>query len=60
MAVRTNRSEASLVGWYAAYIVARERGKAPEERPDARSHRECGPMRPDIVPGAVISRLRAS
>ena len=31
--VRADRSEAPLVGWYAAYIVARERGKTPTMRP---------------------------
>ena len=42
--------------WYAAYIVARERGKTPEEAAkDAALHMEgCPPMRADIVPGAVF------
>ena len=42
-------------GWYAAYIVARERGRAPEEAAkDAGLHPGgCPPMRADIVAGAA-------
>ena len=42
--------------WYAAYIVAREQGRTPEEAAkDGALHMEsCPPMRADIVPGAVF------
>ena len=42
-------------GWYAAYIVARQRGRTPEEAAkDAALHMEGAAMRADIVPGAVF------
>ena len=42
-------------GWYAAYIVAREQGKTPEEAArDAALHMESRTVRADIAPGAGV------
>ena len=44
-------------GWYAAYIVARQRGKTPEEAASdgARHMEKCPPMKPtSCPPGAVF------